>query len=122
MQKTNWNTLQALKTVARKFRRGVKSAGFAGTKDRTSVSTQLCSIFGAKPDELSRVHIKDITINGAWQGDNKIEMGDLVGNRFGISVREPSNWEGLDAIDLELGGLFPKLLWRAALWVQGHKC
>ncbi|MGD0510494.1 MAG: tRNA pseudouridine(13) synthase TruD [Candidatus Micrarchaeaceae archaeon] len=107
MQKTNWNTIQALKAVARRFRRGVKSTGFAGTKDRTSVSTQLCSIFGVKPEELSQFHMKDISINGAWSGGSKVEMGSLIGNRFGISVKDPSNFDGLQSIESELGGVFP---------------
>jgi tRNA pseudouridine13 synthase len=107
MQKTNWNTAQALKTLARKFRRGIKSTGFAGTKDRTSVSTQLCSIFGLKPQELARVHIKDIKINGAWQGSDKVEMGGLLGNRFGITVREPSSYDAIPQIISELDGIFP---------------
>ncbi len=107
MQKTNWNTSQALKTIARKFRRGVKSTCFAGTKDRTSVSTQLCSIFGVKPDELARMHVKDISINGAWAGSEKVKMGDLLGNRFGITVREPSDYDRVGGIISELDGLFP---------------
>ncbi len=107
MQKKDWNTSQALKAIARKFRRGVKSTSFAGTKDRTSISTQLCSIFGVGAEQLSRMHIKDITINGAWSGNNKIEMGDLLGNRFCISVRELSDYDGLDSIISELDGVFP---------------
>jgi tRNA pseudouridine13 synthase len=107
MQKTDWNTAQALKALARKFRKGIKSTSFAGTKDRTSVSTQLCGIFGVKPEELSRIHIKDITINGAWIGKDKIKMGDLLGNRFGITVREVQNQENIPKIIEELNGVFP---------------
>ncbi|MGI0100418.1 MAG: tRNA pseudouridine(13) synthase TruD [Candidatus Micrarchaeaceae archaeon] len=107
MQKTNWNTAQALKAVARKFRRGVKSTAFAGTKDRMSVSTQLCSIFGAEPKDLSNIHIKDIKINGSWRGGEKIKVGDLLGNRFGISVRNASGAERIAGIISELDGLFP---------------
>ena len=49
LQKTNWNTAYALKMVAKATHRGIKSAGFAGTKDRIAQSTQLCSMFGAHP-------------------------------------------------------------------------
>jgi tRNA pseudouridine13 synthase len=107
MQKTSWNTQQALKAIARKFRRGVKSTGFAGTKDRNSVSTQLCSIFGVGPDELSRMHVKDITINGAWRGNKKVEMGGLLGNRFSVTIRELSDHDRIPEIIRELGGIFP---------------
>lgn len=107
MQKTNWNTAQALKAIARKFRRGIKSTAFAGTKDRTSISTQLCSIFGVKPEELKGIHVKDISINGAWYGNSKVEMGSLVGNRFGIVARDASNCNNIESIMQELQGIFP---------------
>ena len=107
MQKTNWNTAQALKTLARKFRRGIKSTAFAGTKDRNAVSTQLCSIFGVKADELSRVHVKDIKINGTWAGSSKVEMGDLLGNRFGITVRDAADYDNIASLMTELDGIFP---------------
>ncbi|MDE1871376.1 MAG: tRNA pseudouridine(13) synthase TruD [Candidatus Micrarchaeota archaeon] len=107
MQKTGWNTSQALKAIARKFRRGIKSTAFAGTKDRTSVSTQLCSIFGVRPEQISSVHIKDISINGAWYSNSKIEMGDLMGNRFGILARDARDCSGMEGIISELHGTFP---------------
>ncbi len=107
MQKTNWNTSQALKTIAKRFRRGVKSTAFAGTKDRTAVSTQLCSIFGVKPEELQGIHIKDISINGAWIGSEKVKMGELLGNRFIVAVRDLSSLGEIDSIMAELNGVFP---------------
>ncbi len=87
MQKKNWNTIQALTAIARKLGRSFKSAGFAGTKDRASISTQLCTMFGVDPDSLLELHIKDIQINGAWRTNKKIELGDLLGNRFDIKIR-----------------------------------
>lgn len=107
MQKTSWNTQQALKAIARKFRRGVRSTGFAGTKDRNSVSVQLCSIFGIEPRSLAGMHIKDISINGAWKESNKIEMGDLLGNRFRITLRNPSGYGNIQEIVRDLDGIFP---------------
>ncbi|MDE1856890.1 MAG: tRNA pseudouridine(13) synthase TruD [Candidatus Micrarchaeota archaeon] len=107
LQKTNWNTSQALREIARRLRRGIKSTAFAGTKDRTSVSTQLCSIYGVKSEELERVHIKDISVNGAWQSEKGVRMGDLLGNRFTISVRDVSDPQRIDDIAGELRGAFP---------------
>ena len=107
MQKRDWNTLQALKEIGAKCGRGMKSTNFAGTKDRTSVSTQLCSIFGAKPETVMGVHVKDIQINGAWPSDNKVELGGLLGNRFTIKVTDVRNPGNVDLIDRELCGIFP---------------
>ena len=107
MQKRDWNTTQALKALARRMRRGIKSTGFAGTKDRTSISTQLCSMFGVKADDLKSIHVKDIAINGAWQSSTGVRMGDLLGNRFGITVRELSGGNRIGGTIEELDGMFP---------------
>ena len=107
MQKRDWNTAQALREVAKRCGRGIKSAGFAGSKDRTSVSTQLCSMFGAKPERLLSIHIKDISINGAWESATGIGLGDLLGNRFCIKVSDGSSLERISEINAELGGIFP---------------
>jgi tRNA pseudouridine13 synthase len=107
LQKTNWNTTQALKAIGKRLRRGIKSAGFAGTKDRTAVSTQLCSMFGVWPAQLQSLHIKDILINGAWEGKEKIRMGGLLGNNFRITIREPRDYENIPELLSELNGIFP---------------
>jgi tRNA pseudouridine13 synthase len=107
MQKKGWNTLQALKELARKLRRGIKSTGFAGTKDRMSISVQLCSIFGATPEELANVHLKDVSINGAWKASEKIKLGDLLGNRFTITARDVQAAGNFNSIAGELNGVFP---------------
>lgn len=107
LQKSNWNTIQALKSVAGKVGRGFGSIGFAGTKDRISKSTQLCSIFGVRPDALGSVHVKDISINGAWKYDTNIEMGDLAGNRFTITIRDAQDSSNIPPILQSLSGKFP---------------
>ena len=107
LQKMNWNTSQALRAIAKKFRRGTKSTGFAGTKDRISKSTQLCSLFGANSEELKRIHIKDISINGAWQADSKIKLGDLLGNRFSVMIRDIEDMSTIEQNLANLNGRFP---------------
>ncbi len=107
MQKRNWNTMQALREIARACNRGTKAIGFAGTKDRIALTTQLCSVFGAEPAAISGLHIKDISINGAWKSSSGIKLGDLLGNRFTISVRGIENYESIGEINDELGGKFP---------------
>ncbi len=107
LQKRDWNTAQALISIANACGRGRKSVGFAGTKDRASVSTQLCSIFGADPDAVSRVQIKDLAVNGAWRGKEGVRLGDLKGNRFTITARGAADVRAIEVINNELGGIFP---------------
>ncbi len=111
LQKREWNTIQALRAIAKRFRRGIKSVGFAGTKDRISVSTQLCSIYGIKPAQLEGLHIKDLSINGAWSSSKGIKLGDLLGNRFIVTVSDIASgeFEKLEKASSELleYGVFP---------------
>ena len=107
LQKMNWNTLQALKRIANWQRRGIKSIGFAGTKDRTSLSTQLCSIFGITPEQLDDVRLKDLRINGAWRANEGIKMGGLLGNRFTLRIKAAKRIENIEKINAELNGIFP---------------
>lgn len=87
MQKKDWNTVQALREISKKLMKGRRSFGFAGTKDRKSISAQLCSIFGVEPSDIMNVHVKDININGAWKSETGIKLGELLGNRFTIAIK-----------------------------------
>lgn len=107
MQKSGWNTSQALKAIAQKANKGLKSTGFAGTKDRISQSTQMCSIFGAEPEQLRSIRIKDISINGAWKSDQKMELGMLAGNHFTIKITDASDVDLIEKNVEDLKGIFP---------------
>ncbi len=86
LQKSNWNTIQALQKIAKLGRRGIRSVGYAGMKDKLSTSTQLASIFGVAPEFASSLNLKDISINGAWKEANAVEMGGLLGNAFEMTI------------------------------------
>ncbi|MFH1779852.1 MAG: tRNA pseudouridine(13) synthase TruD, partial [Candidatus Micrarchaeota archaeon] len=77
LQKTNWNTMQAITEVSRRLRVKPNRLSFAGTKDRTAVTTQLVSCFALEPHRISSLSIKDVSINGVWVSDKKIGLGDL---------------------------------------------
>ncbi|MEM3252992.1 MAG: tRNA pseudouridine(13) synthase TruD [Candidatus Micrarchaeaceae archaeon] len=107
LQKKNWDTIQALTTIARRFGRGVKSIGYAGMKDRLSTSVQLASIFGISSGALAGLRIKDIEINGAWQSSSGVGLGDLLGNSFSIAIDRPLDEKRVMRILSELNGQMP---------------
>ena len=112
LQKRKWNTMQALTALARELRTSRKRFNFAGTKDRNSISTQLCSVFGMMPAEVEKAHVKDLTILGAWNAADKVRLGDLAGNRFTITLTEENCGKAASAGELEekaaaLGGSIP---------------
>ncbi len=120
LQKRDWNTSQALMTIAKRLHRGIKSAGYAGTKDRTAVSTQLCSMFGVKTEQFAGLHLKDISVNGAWQSKTGVELGDLLGNRFVIRVSDARGEESIDGILEELNGVFPNYFGEQRFGIRGN--
>ncbi|MGC8699941.1 MAG: tRNA pseudouridine(13) synthase TruD [Candidatus Micrarchaeia archaeon] len=108
LQKKNWNTQEALLAIAKRFRRGRKSIGYAGLKDRIATTVQLASVYGARSEELEKVMIKDIKINGAWQSEKGIEMGDLLGNAFTARIKGAEKSSELVERKLdELNNTFP---------------
>ncbi len=110
LQKKNWNTLQAIKEIAKNLRVSSKRFGYAGNKDRKTISTQLVSAFKCDEAAVLALHIKDIKINGAWRAKKKIEIGDLLGNRFRIKIKNITNARARDCVRKiygELNGLFP---------------
>ena len=105
LEKRNWNTINALLTVAKRLGHGRKSIGYSGIKDRNAVTVQMASIFGADPEAVMRTHIKDIAINGAWKSDG-VEMGSNLGNAFTIRIRDARSTAIDDTIE-ELSGMAP---------------
>ncbi|MEM3781769.1 MAG: tRNA pseudouridine(13) synthase TruD [Candidatus Micrarchaeaceae archaeon] len=106
LQKRGWNTIQALAAIAKKVSRGKKSISYAGVKDRRAITVQLASIYGASPEAVANVHIKDISINGAWPG-GKVELGSNIGNSFEVKIADCENPENIGDVMEELNGMMP---------------
>ena len=87
MEKANWDTVGAIREIARRLHCSEKRLGFTGTKDRRAVTAQRCSAWHVSKEELESVKIKDITLKPLCRG-GRISLGDLWGNRFTITVRD----------------------------------
>ena len=109
LQKRNWNTAQALSEIARSCGKGKKSIGYAGTKDRQAVSTQLCSITYVEPEKLTSISIPGIKINFAFPSSSCIRLGDLEGNSFDIRAvgYSAGALEKITEAESALDGVFP---------------
>lgn len=88
LQKNKWNTMQALNNLASLLHVSPKRFNFAGTKDRNAITVQLCSGFAVKPENVISAKLKDVKVNGAWLASRKVKLGDLIGNRFSITINE----------------------------------
>lgn len=109
LEKTNWDTMRAVKEVARRCRVSHKRLKFAGTKDRRSVSAQRVSIWKVPEEKLERVRIKDVTLRDFCRSDEPVNLGSLSGNRFTVLIRDVSEEADKRVAEIveELGGKAP---------------
>ena len=83
----NWETNRLVRLMSRCMGVSRERIGFAGTKDKRAVTTQLMS-FQGPPEMLSKVDLKDVSITDPYRGARAIQIGDLIGNEFEITVRD----------------------------------
>ena len=83
----NWETNRLVRIMARSIGMSRERIGFAGTKDKRAVTTQLMS-FKCPSEDLSRIDLKDVEVSEIYRGSRAIQIGDLVGNEFEITVRD----------------------------------
>ncbi len=83
-----WETNRLVRQLAKSLHVSRRRIGFAGTKDKRAITTQLFSFEGLTPDRLRSLTLKDVEVLDAYASSRALEIGDLVGNRFRIRVRE----------------------------------
>ncbi|MFQ6127537.1 MAG: tRNA pseudouridine(13) synthase TruD [Thermoplasmata archaeon] len=81
----NWETNRLVRILARTLRISRRRIRFAGTKDKRAVTTQLVQ-FDSPPEMLGNLNIKDIEILDVFQTDKRIDLGNLLGNRFRVRI------------------------------------
>lgn len=90
----NWETNRLIRLLSRQLGISRKRIGFAGTKDRRAVTTQLISI-KAPFEDVKRLSFKDFEILDVYPSNQGLDLGDLLGNRFDITIRD------IECTDLE---------------------
>ena len=85
--KRDWDTLRAVKKVARRMGISYKRVQIAGIKDAKALTAQHISIRGVTPERVSRVKIKDIALRPLRFSDERIHSRLLLGNKFHILIR-----------------------------------
>lgn len=88
--KKGWNTLDAIRKISDLTGKNRNDFGFAGNKDKNAVTTQYFSCFHGTKD-LEKIKIKDVKIEFLGKGAERINLGDLIANKFRIIVRNLDN-------------------------------
>ena len=73
----NWETNRMVRILARQLGISRDRIGFAGTKDKRAVTTQLMS-FMCPPDRLTQVNLQDLEISDVYTARRGMTIGDLT--------------------------------------------
>ncbi len=101
----NWETNRFVKILSKELGISRNRIRFSGTKDKRSVSVQYFCIM----NYTSHVNLRmrDAEILEEFRSDSCIELGDLLGNRFRLNLRDAECDDRVEKIEDELRGFFP---------------
>ena len=85
--KNNWNQAILLKKISERSSVSKKRLHYAGTKDKFAITAQRISAWRVPVSQLAKISIKDCKIGDFTGAENRLELGDLWGNRFTILIR-----------------------------------
>ena len=83
----NWETNTLVHEIADKLHLSKRRISFAGNKDKRSWSTQLMSFERVPSELLAQLRIKNVSFKNIYHSNIPVRIGDLLGNRFEITVR-----------------------------------
>jgi len=84
----NWETNRLVRQLARALHISRRRIGYAGTKDKRALTTQLFSFEGLPPEGVKALRLRDVDVLDAFTTEKPLTLGDLIGNRFRIVVRD----------------------------------
>ncbi len=84
----NWETNRLVRQLARGLHVSRRRIGFAGTKDKRAITTQLVSFEDVPLEGIRALHMKDLEVVDVYRAEAGLEIGDLRGNGFRIVVRD----------------------------------
>ncbi|MFN3527512.1 MAG: tRNA pseudouridine(13) synthase TruD, partial [Candidatus Altarchaeaceae archaeon] len=109
IEKRNINTEDVIKIISKELKINRKLIGFAGNKDKNSISIQKISLPYSKEIYSKIENINEnfkitdkFRIIDKFRIKRKIRMGHLKGNSFEIIVRECKNIKNIEEIRKEL--------------------
>lgn len=88
LTKSNWDMHHLVRDMSRKLGISQKRISFAGTKDKRAKTTQKISIYDLKEEEIGNFYLKDVELKVIGRSARSVELGDLLGNEFVITVRD----------------------------------
>jgi tRNA pseudouridine13 synthase len=97
---TDWDTNDFVGALSNAMGISRERVSWAGTKDKRAVTTQLVSIRGVGPPDLP--DLSGTTLDPVGRIGRNLEFGDLAGNAFEITIRDPNRPDAVDAVTDDL--------------------
>lgn len=95
----NWENNLLIRELANRLHISRQRIGFAGTKDKRAETSQYISLYKIKKENLEQVHISDVEISDMFYSSKPIRIGELIGNKFCINIRDISNKSSKENIE-----------------------
>jgi tRNA pseudouridine13 synthase len=89
LEKENWETISAVRAIARSLGVSYKRFSYAGNKDRRAVTTQRVAAWQVEQEQLMKVELDGIRLYAFTKSNSRISLGDSEGNSFRITIRNP---------------------------------
>jgi len=87
----NWDTNKFLMYLADELKISKKRITYAGTKDKTGITTQYFCVNLPYKYNINSLNIKDAELIESFKSNNIIKLGDLKGNEFIIKILSDEN-------------------------------
>src|SRR3989338_2234204 len=87
LEKFNVDEYNAVRIISRFLGTSKKRLGFAGVKDKRGITSQRISIFNPDIERLQKFGSKNIKLSNPEWKNERIEIGNLTGNKFEIIIR-----------------------------------
>ncbi|HJJ92526.1 MAG TPA: tRNA pseudouridine(13) synthase TruD [Methanocorpusculum sp.] len=87
LTKRAWEHQHAMREITKRLGISQKRIGWGGNKDRNAVTTQYISLYKITKTELEKITIKDIILKPITYHQFNLNLGDLKGNQFEITLR-----------------------------------
>jgi len=86
--KKNWETIRALNYIRKKLGFSLKRFGISGMKDKRAITAQRVSIWKVRREIISSLKLHDMFLKDFKYADDRINLGNAIGNRFTITIRD----------------------------------
>lgn len=93
LEKINTDTQAALALLARGLNLSKTRIGYAGLKDKRAITCQRLSLYLPDEERVKRFGVKGLEIRRPRWSTRAIDLGDLKGNKFVITIRDISQSE-----------------------------